>query len=122
MTHQIHHVPGRLRVRVPAIKRSGETSERLKRALQAVPGISGVEPNLMTGSIVVHYDPQSTSAASILAILTDRGYFQPTPCSPGPSQSAVSVRIRRKVAQAVFWYCPEKAVEGSVPLILAALL
>jgi Heavy metal associated domain 2 len=122
LTCQIHHVPGRLRVRVPAIKKNTNNAALLKGLLQAAPGVSAAEPNLTTGSIVVRYDPQSTSAALILALLTDRGYFQLTPAPATPVVSAVSVRIRNKVAKAVFWYCLEKAVERSVPLMLAAVL
>ena len=122
MAHQIHHVPGRLRVRVPAVKRSNDNAALLKGLLQAMPGVSAAEPNLTTGSIVVQYDPQSTSAALILAVLTDRGYFQLTPSPATPMVGAVSVRIRNKIAKALFWYCLEKAIERSVPLMLAALL
>jgi hypothetical protein len=122
LTHQIHHVPGRLRVRVPAIKRSSENAALLKGLLRAVQGVSAAEPNLMTGSIVVRYDPQLTSAAAILAILTDRGYLRHTPSAPQPQNSSVTVRISGEVAKAVFWYCLEKAVERSVPLMLSALL
>ena len=118
MAHQIHHVPGRLRVRVPAIKKCSDNAALLQGLLQAVPGVSAAEPNLTTGSIVVRYDPQSTNAALILAVLTDRGYFQLTPSPATP----MSVRIRNKVATALFWYCLEKAVERSVPLMIAALL
>jgi copper chaperone CopZ len=103
---------------VPAVKKSGENAALLQGLLQAVPGVSAAEPNLTTGSIVVRYDPQSTSAALILAVLTDRGYLQLTPSPAVP----MSVRIRNKVARAVFWYCLEKAVERSVPLMLRALL
>jgi heavy-metal-associated domain-containing protein len=118
LAHQIHHVPGRLRIRVPAVKRSSENAALLQGLLQAVPGVSAAEPNLTTGSIVVRYDPQSTNAALILAVLADRGYFQPIASPATPT----SVRIRNKVATAVFWYCLEKAIERSVPLMLAALL
>jgi len=118
LAHQIHHVPGRLRVRVPAVKKCNDNAALLKGLLQAVPGVSAAEPNVTSGSIVVRYDPQSTSAALILSVLTDRGYFQPIASPATPA----SVRIRNKIAKAVFWYCVEKAVERSVPLMLAVLL
>jgi hypothetical protein len=122
MTPQIHHVAGRLRVRVPAIKGCRESAARVKDLMQAVEGVSAAEPNLSTGSIVIHYDPQSTGAGLILTILTDRGYFETTPTAPPPPRKTVAVRIRNKVATAVFWYCLELAVERSLPLMLAALL
>jgi hypothetical protein len=122
MTPQIHHVAGRLRVRVPAVKGSSENAARVKDLLQAVEGVSAAEPNLTTGSIVIHYDPQSTGGALILATLTDRGYFETIPLAPLPPRKTVAVRIRNKIATAVFWYCLELALERSLPLMLAALL
>lgn len=122
MTPQIHHVAGRLRVRVPAVKGSPEHAACVKDLLQAVEGVSAAAPNLTTGSIVIHYDPQSTGPAPILRILTGRGYFETTPFAPPPSRKTVAVRIRNKVAAAVFWYCLELVLERSLPVVLAALL
>lgn len=120
MTPPIHHVAGRLRVRVPAIKGSWEKAVQVKNLLQAIEGVSAAEPNLTTGSIVVHYDPQSTGAALILSILTDPGYFEATEFAP--PRDSVTVRAGNKIAAAVFWYCLELALERSLPLMLAALL
>jgi copper chaperone CopZ len=122
MTPQIHHVAGRLRVRVRAIKGSREHAAHVKDLLQAVEGVTAADPNLATGSVVIHYDPQSTGAALILRALTDRGYFETTPLAPLPPRKTVAVRIRNKIATAVFWYCLEIALERSLPLMLAALL
>lgn len=122
MTPQIHHVAGRLRVRLPAIKGSRENAAQVKVLLQAVEGVSAAEPNLTTGSVVIQYDPQTTGAALILATLTGRGYFETIPLAPPPPRKTVTVRIRNKVAAAVFWYCLELALERSLPLMLAALL
>jgi hypothetical protein len=92
MTPQIHHVAGRLRVRVPAVKGSRESAARVKDLLQAVEGVSAA----------------------------DRGYFETTPSAP--PRDTVAVRIGNKIATAVFWYCLEIALERSLPLMLAALL
>lgn len=119
MTHQIHHVPGRLRVRVPAIRRNSRKAAPVIALLRDLRGVSTAEPNLMTGSIVIRYDPESTSADAILSVLTAGGHFRAH--SPAPARSP-AVQIQNKLANALLWYCLEKVVERSIPLLIAAIL
>ncbi len=53
-----HHLPGRLRLRIPAAK--GETDElrEISSAIARAPGITQVEFNPITGSILIQYSPQ----------------------------------------------------------------
>jgi hypothetical protein len=111
----IHHVPGRLRVRVPAIKKSSRQAALLIAALEATHGICSAEPNLITGSIVIRYDEKSTSGETILTLLRERGDIS---CD----RPQEVVRMRNKVAEAVLWYCLEIAVERTVLSMLTAIL
>jgi Heavy metal associated domain 2 len=115
MNDQIHHVPGRLRVRVPAIKKSGYQAALLGAALRKTAGIFSAEPNVITGSIVIRYDQNSTSASAILGYLRERGDI-------GSDRPQASVRMRNKIAEALVWYCLEIAVERAVFSMLAAIL
>ena len=119
MTH-IHHVPGRLRVRVPQIKKSQQKAAVVRSILHEMHGISSAAPNLVTVSIVIHYDPDSTNAESILILLRERGYVLAD--LPRPAPLSAPNRIPKKIATAVFWYCVETAVERSIPLLIAAIL
>jgi hypothetical protein len=115
MNSLIHHVPGRLRVRVPAIKRSGRQAALLTAALEETQGICSAEPNVITGSIVIHYDHKSTSSDTILTFLRERGDI-------GCDGPRAAVRMQNKVAEAVLWYCLEIAVERTVLSMLGAIL
>jgi Heavy metal associated domain 2 len=53
-----HHIPGRLRIRVPAAKGEEELLRELSLAIAKAPGISEVEYNQVTGSILIQYSPQ----------------------------------------------------------------
>ncbi len=56
----VHHVPGRLRVRVSrrALSRSdGMTAGAFRRAIEAVAGVEGLRMSPATLSAVVEYDP-----------------------------------------------------------------
>lgn len=118
MTHQVHHVhhvPGRLRIRIPELKRDADKSQAFAKALRGIAGVQVVETNVLTGSLLVYYEEKVTNERAILRVLGIEHAI------PAPS-SAGSTRLERKVADAVLWYALEKAVERSVPLLLAALL
>jgi Heavy metal associated domain 2 len=53
-----HHIPGRLRIRVPAAKGQEELLRELSSAIAQAPGISEVAYNQVTGSILIQYSPQ----------------------------------------------------------------
>src|ERR1700730_10576115 len=53
-----HHIPGRLRIRVPAAKGEEELLRKLSSAIAKAPGISEVEYNQVTGSILIRYSSQ----------------------------------------------------------------
>jgi hypothetical protein len=115
MNSLIHHVPGRVRVRVPAIKKSGRQAALLSAALEDTHGISSAEPNVITGSIVIRYDQGSISSDTILSFLRERGDI-------GHDSPRAAVGMRNKVAEALMWYCLEIAVERTVLSMLAAIL
>jgi hypothetical protein len=50
-----HHIPGRLRIRVPAAKGQEELLRELSSAIARAPGISEVAYNQVTGSILIQY-------------------------------------------------------------------
>ena len=50
-------IPGRLRFKVPVEWRSPEAMRRITNAFSAIE-VSGVDTNVQTGSVLVHYDPE----------------------------------------------------------------
>ncbi len=56
-----HHIPGRLRIRVPAAKGEEGLLRELSSAIAKAPGITEVEYNQLTGSILIQYSPQKHS-------------------------------------------------------------
>lgn len=53
-----HHLPGRLRLRVPEAKGEGDELREISAAIARAPGISDVEYNPITGSILIQYSPE----------------------------------------------------------------
>jgi hypothetical protein len=53
-----HHLPGRLRLRIPAAKGEEDELRELSSAIARAPGISQVEYNPITASILIRYSPE----------------------------------------------------------------
>jgi hypothetical protein len=54
----IHHIPGRLRVKLPKAKGNYALLQQIKESISPRPGVKRVEVSATTGSVVVHYDPE----------------------------------------------------------------
>ena len=69
----VHRLPGRLRIHLPALERIPPDLngfEALIGSLIEVPdGIKSVEPHLVTGNILIHYDPETIGEAEVFAYL-----------------------------------------------------
>ena len=73
--YYLHHVPGRLRIKTPFVKNNTENATIIQELLQDIPGVTSTSVNIMTGSVLVHYDPRVVSPKAITDTLTRRGYF-----------------------------------------------
>jgi hypothetical protein len=80
----VHVLPGRLRVKLTAIKRAPAVAKKLEEQLLLEPGVAEVVANPVTGSVLVHYDSQQTSSQTILAHLVPCGLFTPPAPAPTP--------------------------------------
>ncbi len=57
--HVVHHVPGRVRIRVPG---GGQRLHDLAQQLSTVPGVESVRASPNTDSLVLHYDREAARA------------------------------------------------------------
>ncbi len=78
-----HHLPGRLRLRIPAVRGEEDELRELGSAIARTPGISQVEYNPITGSILIQYSPEryrnlqsleSSLSASAVPIAVNNSY------------------------------------------------
>ena len=53
----VHHIPGRLRIRLPKAKGNPDLLARISQSLSPLSGVRQVSTNESTGSVVIHYDP-----------------------------------------------------------------
>ncbi|GAB4345280.1 MAG: hypothetical protein OHK0047_38570 [Leptolyngbyaceae cyanobacterium] len=72
-THIVSSTPSRTRIRVSAKRRTPEQMDQITKALQAMPDVYSVRPNLQTGSIIIHHDQTPTVVEDLAATLHDLG-------------------------------------------------
>ncbi|MCR6630552.1 MAG: hypothetical protein NVV74_11145 [Magnetospirillum sp.] len=77
MTDTIHHLPGRLRIRMEVLRRNPVAIARVRTLLVGKCGVFQVDANDLTGSVLVHYDTQATSGRAILDTLAAAGFAPP---------------------------------------------
>jgi copper chaperone CopZ len=78
MSNYVHSIPGRLRVKTALIKKNSGEAEKVERLLKSIPGVQSLGINLVTGSVLVRYDPDNIGADQLLQTLTEAGYFEPS--------------------------------------------
>jgi hypothetical protein len=62
MAHEaeiVHHVRGRVRMKVKGAKGDEALLEQIRQALTPIPGVREVSVNPDTGSVIMHYDPET---------------------------------------------------------------
>lgn len=66
-----HFQPGRVRLKVPAIRRHTPEAEAMATALRRIPGIKTIELNPVTASVLILYDIPTFAAESTRHVLRD---------------------------------------------------
>lgn len=65
MIELVHSVPGRLRVRIPWMRRDARAAAEIRSAVASIPALRTVATNIVTGSLVVTYDPSAQSVPEL---------------------------------------------------------
>lgn len=75
----VHAIPGRLRVKVAAIKKDPAAAAAMESRLRQERDIIDAVASPVTGSILIRYDPERTSPRTILARLARHGLSASVP-------------------------------------------
>jgi hypothetical protein len=121
MIHYIHHVPGRLRAKIPAVKGSAANAHRVKAHLGYIEGVHAIEANTLTGSVTLRYDATRITGDALLAEL--RGLQLVPEVAPSTELfvhrgGAGADAIANKVAGKIF----ETVLERSAIALIGALI
>jgi copper chaperone CopZ len=75
MDYYYHYVPGRLRIQTPFIHDNPQNAATLEKKIRGLEGITAVETNPVTGSVLMYFDENRLKHESIIAFLEKQGYF-----------------------------------------------
>lgn len=113
MAHYVHHLPGRLRLRCGRLKRNAREGAALEARLNRLPGVHDVRINLLTGSLLVNYDPARVDVEALLSQV---------PAAPVKVRSLARVTPFSALSEQLVNIAVEKAMSRSAHLLLSALL
>ncbi|WP_354682364.1 HMA2 domain-containing protein [Cupriavidus necator] len=120
---RIHHVPGRLRLKLPAMKRNDDTARRIERSVTALPGVRDACANTLTGSIVIRFYPRLTTGEQIVAALRADGYVTAGMTLAAPARTSVATSERSaSLADAIAKKAVDALVERCAVAVIAALI
>lgn len=119
MSHSIHHVPGRLRVRSTAFRCRPAEARAAQTQLLDLEGVRQVRLNRHAGSITVHYDLERLSHLELLAAMKALGCAEPMrDAAPPAIAGKAGTTFRKALVGAVI----NKAIERSAFKLVGALL
>jgi copper chaperone CopZ len=125
--HRVHHVPGRLRLRIAALKRNPGRAKAVQDLIEGRPGITSVDASALTGSVTVLYDTGTMTPAEILRVLREHGFVvaagtEVAPVGAADSDAAVTTEVGDFLAKVLVGAVLEKVVERSALALIAALV
>ncbi len=119
----IHRTPGRLRVKIPSLKRNVKLADELTLLLREKQGIDSIEVNSLTGSLKVNFDESQVTSTTLLNVLSQEGHIDMTKLvSSSRYMDTVFSEAGRVVSRAIVSLALDKALEGSSLSIIAALI
>lgn len=123
MGYDLHTVPGRLRIKIPGLRRNHRLASELRLRLNSLYGVESTSANTMTGSVLVCYDPGIISNASILTYLSRENYIDlaQSVSSDHHAEDAFA-RVGQAACKALLGLALDRALKGSPLSILTAFI
>jgi hypothetical protein len=123
MDYYVHHVPGRLRVKLPILKSRPEREHQIVQLFDDVEGIELVSANPLTGSLVIHYDAERIHSEDMLEILKDNGHLDDARIKKSQNlEHGAFSKTGQAVGKALFGWAVGKALENSGLSFLTVLI
>jgi copper chaperone CopZ len=87
----VHALEGRLRIKLPKIKRALREALEVELRLEQVAGVEEVSANPTTGNVLILYNPSILKQGEIISFLMELGYLSQPAGGSGITDSPLSV-------------------------------
>ncbi len=123
MGYYIHNTPGRLRLKIPQLKRNVRLADEISLLLNEKNGVQSVEINTLTGSLKVNFNDSVVSSNLLLNLLSQEGHVDLTKLVPSKNHMDSMFSGAGKFAsKALISLALDKAFEGSSLSIITAFI
>jgi len=124
MSHYIHTVPGRIRIKNQIFKYNPQKCETAKETLQHLPGVHEIKTNPSNGSVIIRYDGSIIQADRLLSALEEKRLIQTSRLnsSKDPLAENIVADTGAKVGKAIIGWAVGKALEANGLSLLAAFI
>jgi len=121
--HYCHSIPGRLRVKIPLLKKNVPAAETFEKIVKRNQGVSSVSVNTVTGSAIVLYDYRATSPDELLAAMDGAGYLtRGKVISSDEYMRDAAVKAGEKVGKVILSVCLDQIFAGTSLSLITAIL
>jgi hypothetical protein len=121
--YYVHHVPGRIRIKIPNIKYRPHRAQKILTLFEAFNGIDDVSVNKVTGSLVINYDPDVVRPEELLNALKENGYYEHSRAISYDHQlHKASSKAGDRIGKLVFGWAVGRALDASGMSFLTALI
>jgi hypothetical protein len=114
----LHVLDGRLRVKVPEIKRSVPKALHVEQVIKSLKGIIRVTANPTTGNILVFFDSALLTHTEILFALKEADYLREDASQASTSSFQLTARMVDTVSHAVARSVAEALMERAILALL----
>ncbi|HCC68867.1 MAG TPA: hypothetical protein DEP99_03165 [Nitrospiraceae bacterium] len=123
MSYYIHNIPGRLRLKSPVVRKNQEVADEIRKMLGTMDGIAVVEINLLTGSILINYNPKAVQYKDIISLFQRKDYFDMSKAMTNDEYiQDITSKAGNIVRKAIFGSSVEKVFEGSALSLITFLI
>jgi hypothetical protein len=127
MSCYLHHVPGRIRIKIPDIKGKPFYAQELEKKLKDIPGVYLVSVTSLTGSVLAYYDERSTDASAITDVVSretgvDLSKASPSDTYVDEARSKTGQMVGVTIGKAALGIAIGQIFEGSPLALLAAVI
>ncbi len=123
MSYYVHELPGRLRIRIPSLRKNPGDLIKLQNYVEDFSAVNSTSVNEVTGSIIINYDKNRISSRQIMRHLVHEGYLDVTEgiiSRKGMTQTVGD--IGTAASRVLVGIAIERAFQGTPLALLASLI
>jgi copper chaperone CopZ len=98
-TDYLHILDGRLRIKVPEVKRSPEKALQVEETLQSLNGVTHVKANPTTGNVLVLFESELVTHECVVSRLKSIDCFNVKLNSPHQSRAGIGDVLVRSITE-----------------------